>query len=192
MHVNHDPRRHRVVAASAAPLGQRESPPLRRRPVTDADSGFPASGLPAVSFGRSSEEDTPVYWQTVQAMLSARWRPDRKCPTPCRTYIADMLLISPGRMAETPITLSGAALAADGVGATCVLSGSGFHEVRQGGTILAAPATRHVNGQESVPGCGGACSRVGTDRAVVCVSRSYCCLPVWRARSTAVRERRAV
>ena len=68
--VNDDPRRYQVAAASAAPRSQQESRPLRR--VTNVDSGFAASGLPATS----GDEDTPVYWQTVQAMASGSRRAD--------------------------------------------------------------------------------------------------------------------
>jgi len=87
--VNYDPRRYEVLAAPGASLSQHESRPVRRRRVTNvdrgfpasglpaADRGFPASGLPAALPGRSSEEDTPVYWQTVQAMASGSWRRDR-------------------------------------------------------------------------------------------------------------------
>ena len=42
--VNDDPRPHEVLAAPGASLGQHESRPLRRRCVTNVDSGFPASG----------------------------------------------------------------------------------------------------------------------------------------------------
>ena len=68
--VNDDPRRYEMAAASAAPRSQQESRPLRR--VTNADSGFAASGRPATP----GDEDTPVYWQTVQAMASGSRRAD--------------------------------------------------------------------------------------------------------------------
>ena len=62
----------RVVVFQDHPVvaGDQESRPLRR--VTNVDSGFVASGLPATS----GDEDTPVYWQTVQAMASGSRRPD--------------------------------------------------------------------------------------------------------------------
>jgi len=33
--------------------------------------------LPAAPRGASSQEDTPVYWQTLQVMVSPPWRRDR-------------------------------------------------------------------------------------------------------------------
>ncbi len=78
MPVNDDPRRYEVLAAPGASLSQYESRPVPRRRVTNVDWGSArVSGLRAAPPGRSSEEDTPVYWQTVQAMASGSWRRDR-------------------------------------------------------------------------------------------------------------------
>jgi hypothetical protein len=74
MLINHDPPRYEALAASTASLSQYESPPLERRHVTNMRRGLPAYGLPAVPPRTWSEDDTPVYWQTVQAMASGRRR----------------------------------------------------------------------------------------------------------------------
>ncbi len=49
-------------------------------PAASLSHELMASGLAVAPPGRSSEEDTPVYWQTVQAIASAVHRilaPDR-------------------------------------------------------------------------------------------------------------------
>jgi len=74
MLINHDPPRYEALAAPTASLSQHESQRPQRRHVTNMRRGLPANGLPAVPPRTWSEEDTPVYWQTVQAMASGRWR----------------------------------------------------------------------------------------------------------------------
>ena len=53
--VNDDPRPHEVLAAPGASLGQHGKRPLRRRCVTNVDSGFPASGRAGTSSLPSGE-----------------------------------------------------------------------------------------------------------------------------------------
>ena len=74
MLINHDPLRYEALAAPTASLSQYESQPLERRYVTNMRRELPAHGLPAVPPRTWSEDDTPVYWQTVQAMASGRRR----------------------------------------------------------------------------------------------------------------------
>jgi len=74
MLINHDPPRYEALPAPTASLSQYESRPLQRRHATNMHKGLPANGLPAVPPRTWSEDDTPVYWQTVQAMASGRRR----------------------------------------------------------------------------------------------------------------------
>ncbi len=74
MLINHDPPGYEALAAPTASLSQRESEALERWHVADMRRGFPANGLPAVPPRTWSEDDTPLYWQTVRAMASDRWR----------------------------------------------------------------------------------------------------------------------
>ena len=76
MLINHDPPRYEALAAPTASLSQYESQPLERRHVTNMRREPPAHGLPAVPPRTWSGDDTPVYWQTVQAMASGRRRRD--------------------------------------------------------------------------------------------------------------------
>lgn len=57
-----------------ASRAQYEGRPPQRQRVTNLHSEPPANGLPAVP--ASSIDDTPLYWQTVQAMAMAKWRRD--------------------------------------------------------------------------------------------------------------------
>jgi hypothetical protein len=72
MLINHDPQ-YEMLAALPASLGQYESRPPQRPRVTNMHTGLPAGGPPAARPRPWSEEDTPVYWQTVQALASG-WR----------------------------------------------------------------------------------------------------------------------
>jgi hypothetical protein len=74
MLINHGPPRYEALAASTASLSEYESQPLGRRHVTTMRREPPAHGLAAVPPRTWSEDDTPVYWQTVQAMASGRRR----------------------------------------------------------------------------------------------------------------------
>ena len=74
MLINHDPPRYEALAAPTASLSQYESQLLERRHVTNMRREPSAHGLPAVPPRTWSEDDTPVYWQTVQAMASGRRR----------------------------------------------------------------------------------------------------------------------
>ena len=74
MLINHDPRRYETLPAPTASLSQYESQPLQRRHVTNMRRGLPANDLLAVPARTWSEDDTPVYWQTVQAMAAGKWR----------------------------------------------------------------------------------------------------------------------
>jgi hypothetical protein len=76
MSINHHPPRYEELAAPAALRSQYEGRPPQRRQVRDLRSGPPASGLPAAPPGTPSIDDTPLYWQTVQAMAAGRWRRD--------------------------------------------------------------------------------------------------------------------
>jgi len=55
---------------------QNEGRPLRRQRVTNLRSEPPANGPPAAPARTPSMDDTPLYWQTVQAMAIAKWRRD--------------------------------------------------------------------------------------------------------------------
>ena len=55
---------------------QYEGRALQRQRVTNLRRELPANGPPAVPAGTSSVDDTPLYWQTVQAMAIAKWRRD--------------------------------------------------------------------------------------------------------------------
>lgn len=75
MLINHDPSRYEALGGGpAASLSRYESQPPQRRRVTNMRRVLPASSLPAEPPKAWSEEDTPVYWQTVQAMASGRRR----------------------------------------------------------------------------------------------------------------------
>jgi hypothetical protein len=76
MPINHRLPRYEELAAPTASLGQYESQPPRHQRVTNSRKGPPASGLAAAPPGTSTVDDTPLYWQTVQAMASRRWRRD--------------------------------------------------------------------------------------------------------------------
>jgi hypothetical protein len=69
MLINHDLSQYEELAPTTS-LSEYESQPPQRRDVTNMHKELPASGLPAVPPSTWSEEDTPVYWQTVQAMAS--------------------------------------------------------------------------------------------------------------------------
>jgi hypothetical protein len=74
MLIKHDPPHYEMLAS----LGQYESLPSQRGRATNMRKVLPADGSsaddpPAAQPRPWSEEDTPVYWQTVQAM-SAAWR----------------------------------------------------------------------------------------------------------------------
>ena len=60
-----------------AALSRLESQPLQRRHMTNMRETVPSGSLRGIPPGTSSEEDTPVYWQTVQAMSSGAWQRDR-------------------------------------------------------------------------------------------------------------------
>ncbi len=77
MLINHDTPRYEALSAPTASLSQYESRPLERRHVTNMRKGLPANGLPAAPLRTWSEDDTPVYWQTVQAMASGMRRRGR-------------------------------------------------------------------------------------------------------------------
>jgi hypothetical protein len=74
MLIKHDPPQYEMLGS----LGQYENLPSQRQRGTNMHEALPADGTPAGSLPADqprpwSEEDTPVYWQTVQAM-SAAWR----------------------------------------------------------------------------------------------------------------------
>ena len=77
MLINDDLSRYEALAAPTASLRQYESRPHQRQQVANMHREPPASSLPTVLPGTWSEEDTPVYWQTVQAMASGNWRRNR-------------------------------------------------------------------------------------------------------------------
>jgi hypothetical protein len=63
----------RLYPSAGHPVQEGRSPErLAQHAVLDA----PASVLPAAPRGASSKEDTPVYWQTLQVMVSPPWRRD--------------------------------------------------------------------------------------------------------------------
>jgi hypothetical protein len=64
----------RLYPSAGHPV-QESEPPERLR-AQHAGQEAPASVLPAAPCGASSKEDTPVYWQTLQVMLSPSWRRD--------------------------------------------------------------------------------------------------------------------
>jgi hypothetical protein len=65
----------RLYPSSAGHPVQEGQPPerLQAQPVGREAR---ASVLPAAPRGASSEEDTPVYWQTLQVMVSPPWQRD--------------------------------------------------------------------------------------------------------------------
>lgn len=65
----------RLYPSSAGhPVQESRSP--ERLQAQHAGLDVPASVLPAAPRGASSKEDTPVYWQTLQVMVSPPWRRD--------------------------------------------------------------------------------------------------------------------
>jgi hypothetical protein len=65
----------RLYPSSAGnPLHDDRSP--ERSQAQHVGREAPASVLPAAPRGASSKEDTPVYWQTLQVMVSPPWRRD--------------------------------------------------------------------------------------------------------------------
>jgi len=61
---------------SSAGRPVQESRPPERLQAQRAGREAPACVLPAAPHGASSKEDTPVYWQTLQIMVSPTWRRD--------------------------------------------------------------------------------------------------------------------
>jgi hypothetical protein len=65
----------RLYPSSAGhPVQESRSP--ERLQAQHAGREAPASVLPAAPRGAASKEDTPVFWQTLQAMVSPPWRRD--------------------------------------------------------------------------------------------------------------------
>jgi hypothetical protein len=76
MNINDDPSGFEAMAGPPASLSQCESESPERRDVTNMRPRPPSSGLQVVPPRTARDEDTPVYWQTVQAMASGTWRRD--------------------------------------------------------------------------------------------------------------------
>jgi len=76
MFMNHHPPRYEEPSGPAASLGRHESQQPWRRYVTDSHKDLPANGPVAAPPRTPTVDDTPLYWQTVQAMASRRWRRD--------------------------------------------------------------------------------------------------------------------
>jgi hypothetical protein len=75
MSINHYLPRYEGLAAPTALLGQYDSQPQRHRQLINSRKGPPASGQTAGPPRTSAvDDDTPLYWQTVQAMASRRRR----------------------------------------------------------------------------------------------------------------------
>ena len=77
MPINDDLPRYEALAGPTASLSPYESQPPQRQRVANMRDRLPSSGLPAVPPQPWSAEDTPVYWQTVEAMALDMWRRER-------------------------------------------------------------------------------------------------------------------
>lgn len=77
MPINDDLSRYEALAAPTASLSPYESQPPQRPHVANMRDRLPSSGLRAVPPQTWSVEDTPVYWQTVEAMAIDMWRRER-------------------------------------------------------------------------------------------------------------------
>ena len=76
MLINDDSSPYEALAAPKAALSHYESQRLQREQVTNMRTSFPYGSPGAVPPGTWIDDDTPVYWQTVRAMASGRWRRD--------------------------------------------------------------------------------------------------------------------
>jgi hypothetical protein len=65
----------RSLPSSAVHTAQQSRSP-ERSPDQHAGRELPAGDLPAAPPGASGKEDTPVFWQTLQAMASTPGQPD--------------------------------------------------------------------------------------------------------------------
>jgi len=80
MPINHHVPRYEGLAAPTASLGQYESQPPRRRYLPNSRKGPSAGSLATAPHRISAVDDTPLYWQTVQAMASRRMTAGRIIP----------------------------------------------------------------------------------------------------------------
>lgn len=74
MSIKDDLSWYEATGAPTASAGQYESEPAQRRQVTNTRRRLPSGTRAAVPPETWSEDGTPVYWQTVQAMASRAWR----------------------------------------------------------------------------------------------------------------------
>jgi hypothetical protein len=77
MPINDDLSGFEALVALADSLSEHESQPPRYRGVTNMRKKLPPASPGGTPPGTCSGEDTPVYWQTVQAMASGMWQRDR-------------------------------------------------------------------------------------------------------------------